>query len=131
MEVNKDLNFLKEMSKLTSVKNCQDLKENGINITGEVEVDPDGPQTGEPPISVVCHEDGTTEIGQEVKEEIENCVHSGCHEVTVDYGASEQQIRNLIQTSESCSQPISFKCFSSALKFRSVNIGWWTGQDGM
>ena len=131
MQVDKDINFLKEMTKLATVRNCEELKNNGINVIGKIDIDPDGAQSGEPPISVVCNSDGSTEVGQETKESIGNCDGPGCHEVIVDYGVSNQQIQNLIQLSESCSQQISFRCYNAPLKLNSVHLGWWTSQDGI
>ena len=73
---------------------------------------------------------GTTEIGDETTGTIDTCDGSGCSEITAEYPGHIDQIKNLIMVSESCSQEISFKCFSSALKINSVHIGWWINARG-
>ena len=73
---------------------------------------------------------GTTEIGDETTSTIDTCDGSGCSEITVEYPGHIDQIKNLILVSETCSQEISFKCFSSALKINSVHIGWWINAKG-
>merc|ERR1711935_267963 len=132
-EVNDEIEYLKELSKLTTARSCAELKSFGINFNGteEVPIDPDGSVKGHPPLDVICDMDtGTTEGGDEVTGTIDTCDGSGCSEIIVDYPGHIDQIKNLIMVSESCSQEISFKCFGSALKINSVHIGWWVNTQG-
>ena len=47
-EVNEEIDYLKELSKLTTARSCAELKSFGINFNGteEVPIDPDGPVKG-------------------------------------------------------------------------------------
>ena len=47
-EVNEEIEYLKELSKLSTARSCAELKSFGINFNGteEVPIDPDGPVEG-------------------------------------------------------------------------------------
>ena len=132
-DVRDEIGYLKELSKVSTAKTCAELKSFGVsfNETERVPIDPDGPDGEHPPLEVTCDmSTGTTEVGQEVTGTIETCEESGCSEITVEYPGHIDQIKNLIEASESCSQELSFKCFSSALKLNSVHLGWWVNRNG-
>ena len=47
-EVNNEIEYLKELSKLTTARSCAELKSFGVNFNGteQVSIDPDGPVKG-------------------------------------------------------------------------------------
>ena len=47
-EVNEEIEYLKELSKLTTARSCAELNSFGVNFNGteQVSIDPDGPVKG-------------------------------------------------------------------------------------
>ena len=45
-----EVEALKQISKLNSVKSCHELKEYGVNVSKHYDVDPDGELSRHPPI---------------------------------------------------------------------------------
>ena len=50
LSVHSEVEALKQISKLNSVKSCHELKEYGVNVSKHYDVDPDGELSGHPPI---------------------------------------------------------------------------------
>ena len=50
LSVHAEVEDLKQISKLNSVKNCHELKEYGVNVSKYYNVNPDGGLSGHPPI---------------------------------------------------------------------------------
>ena len=53
-DIEDDLNHLKQLSKLNTVRTCEEMKEYGVDESGFYLVDPDGPLIGQEPIMVYC-----------------------------------------------------------------------------
>ena len=60
-DVNDEVDHLKELSKLLSVRTCDEMHDYGVNKSDYYFVDPDGPLNGKEPIWVYC--DFTEDFG--------------------------------------------------------------------
>ena len=134
-DINEEVEYLKELSKLLSVRTCDEMHDYGLNKSDYYLVDPDGPLNGEEPIRVYCDfaEDyGFTRISHDSEESIEvaHCHGPGCYARPIIYNSSIEQIKTLIELSESCSQSIRYDCFASALEDGGVNYGYWVDRNG-
>ena len=54
-DVDDELEYLKELSKLNTVRTCEEMHQYGINMSDHYYIDPDGPLTGKEPIKVFCN----------------------------------------------------------------------------
>ena len=93
----------------------------------------DGDLIGQPPIEVFCNlETKTTEVLHdfEFQIKIEHCEEIGCAVYNISYSAPMDQIKSLIQLSESCSQSLDFGCFLAPLQEEGVDLGFWADRDG-
>ena len=107
----------------------------GLNKSDYYFIDPDGPLNGEEPIRVYCDftEDyGFTKIPHDSENRIEvtHCKEPGCYSRPIVYDSSMEQMKNLIELSESCSQFIRYDCYLSPLKDDGVNLASWVDQNG-
>ena len=81
-DINAEVAYLKELSKLNVVRTCEEMKEYGINQSNYYLIDPDGPLLGKEPIRVYCEfteEVVTTKISHDSEEriEVEHCHDAG------------------------------------------------------
>ena len=134
-DVNDEVEYLKELSKLLSVKTCDEMHDFGLNKSDYYFIDPDGPLNGEEPIRVYCDftEDyGFTKIPHDSENRIEvtHCKEPGCYSRPIVYDSSMEQMKNLIELSESCNQFIRYDCYLSPLKDDGVNLASWVDQNG-
>ena len=134
-DINDEVEYLKELSKLLSVRTCEEMHDYGVNKSDYYLVDPDGPLNGEEPIRVYCDftEDyGFTRISHDTEQKIEvaHCNDPGCYARPIVYDASMEQIKTLIELSDSCSQPIRYDCFASSLQDEGINYGYWLDKNG-
>ena len=53
-DIDDELSYLKELSKLNIVRTCEEMADYGVNQSDFYLIDPDGPLMGEKPISVYC-----------------------------------------------------------------------------
>ena len=64
-------------------------------------------------------------------QEFDECVDGfGCAEVEVNYQATDEELKNLVQSSESCKQDISFKCKNTPFVIGPIKKAWWTDIHG-
>ena len=134
-DINDEVEYLRELSKLLSVRTCEEMHDYGVNKSDYYLVDPDGPLNGEEPIRVYCDftEDyGFTRISHDTEQKIEvaHCNDPGCYARPIVYDSSMEQIKTLIELSNSCSQPIRYDCFASSLQTEGVNYGYWIDKNG-
>ena len=54
----------------------------------------------------------------------------GCSEVVVNYQADDEEIKNLVETSENCKQDITFKCKNTPFMIGPIKKTWWTDIHG-
>ena len=124
--LHKELDHLKEVTKVKAFRSCEELRQQGLQNDGDYPVDPDGELVGEKPIQVSCEADtGTTVVGGEMKATLEACEGDACSKIKFNYTQSMSQMKALIGISETCSQNISFRCFGSPLKVGTKNLGYW------
>ena len=129
--LNKELDHLKEVTKVKAFRSCEELRQQGLQNDGDYPVDPDGELVGEKPIQVSCEADtGTTVVGGEMKATLEACEGDACSKIKFNYTQSMSQMKALIGISETCSQNISFRCFGSPLKVGTKNLGYWLDHHG-
>ena len=134
-DINNEVEYLKELSKLLSVTTCDEMHDYVLNKSDYYFVDPDGPLNGEEPIRVYCDlaEDyGFIRISNDSEEKIEvtHCNYPGCYARPIVYDASMEQIKTLIELSDSCSQPIRYDCFASPLQDEGMHYGYWMDKNG-
>ena len=134
-DINDELSYLKELSKLNVVRTCEEMADYGVNQSNFYLVDPDGPLLGEEPIRVYCDfsEGSVSTIishDSEVKIEVGHCTDPGCYSRQITYDAPMEQIQSLIELSNTCSQEITYNCFLSPLQDEGVNYGFWKDKNG-
>ena len=134
-DINDELSYLKELSKLNVVRTCEEMADYGVNQSNFYLVDPDGPLLGEEPIRVYCDfsEGSVSTIishDSEVKIEVRHCTDPGCYSRQITYDAPMEQIQSLIELSNTCSQEITYNCFLSPLQDEGVNYGFWKDKNG-
>ena len=120
---------------MLSVRTCDEMHMFGVNKSDFYFMDPDGPLIGEEPIRVYCDftEDyGFTRISHDSEQKIEvaHCNDPGCYARPIVYDSSMEQIKTLIELSDSCSQPIRYDCFASSLQDEGINYGYWLDKNG-
>ena len=119
-DVNDEVEYFKELSKLLSVRTCDEMHDYGVNKSDYYFVDPDGPLNGKEPIWVYCDftEDfGFTQISHNSEDiiEVTHCPDPGCYSRPIVYDSSMEQIKTLIELSETCNQCIRYDCYLSPL----------------
>ena len=134
-DINDEVDHLKELTKMLSVRTCDEMHMYGVNKSNYYFIDPDGALNGEEPIRVYCDftEDyGLTQISHNSEERIEvaHCNDPGCYSRPIIYDSSFDQIKALIELSESCSQLIRYDCFASPLVDEGINYGYWMDKNG-
>ena len=133
-EVKTHIEKLEELGKITFAKNCQDLFDQGVEVSGFYFTDPDGQGLGQPPIQVYCDvTKQTTEVTHDKEETIEMDAcddRPGCSTYEVNYEGSMDQINQLIDQSESCTQKIWFDCRFAPLNQDGQAFGWFLDKAG-
>ncbi|XP_066268704.1 contactin-associated protein-like 2 isoform X1 [Branchiostoma lanceolatum] len=119
-------------------RTCSDLVQEGETKSRTYTIDPDGPYFSVPAFQVYCNmtaEDGAgvTIFGHdsETRTHVHGFEHPGSYKRTVTYEASVDQIRALIDASESCKQFIKYECWGSLIRDtnKDVSYAWWVTWD--
>ena len=134
-DVNNEVEYLKELTKLLSVRTCDEMHDYGVNKSDYYFVDPDGPLNGKEPIWVYCDftEDfGFTQISHNSEDiiEVTHCPDPGCYSRPIVYDSPMDQIKTLIELSETCNQCIRYDCYLSPLEDQWVTFGYWVDRNG-
>ena len=134
-DVNDEVEYFKELSKLLSVRTCDEMHDYGVNKSDYYFVDPDGPLNGKEPIWVYCDftEDfGFTQISHNSEDiiEVTHCPDPGCYSRPIVYDSPMDQIKTLIELSETCNQCIRYDCYLSPLEDQWVTFGYWVDRNG-
>ena len=93
-------------------RTCTEMKRLGVKSSGLYEIDPDGSDIGESPISVFCNLDSAnpvTEVLHDAEDmvDVESCQGESCFEHQIKYkDATLRQMKTLISLSEDCHQSI-------------------------
>ena len=107
-------NHLQTLSKMIKVNSCEDLAKNGIQTNGYYDVDLGNSQN---PVNIHCDfEEKETRLGKESTIVVAHCPSDKCFNTFLPYEASHDQLRNLIESSPSCYQNLSFHCLTSPLQ---------------
>ena len=110
------VNHLETLSKLIKVDSCETLAKNGIQTSGYYDV---ALGNSSNPVKTYCDfEEKSTILGEEITIVVEHCPEEKCFNRSIPYEASYEQLRNLINSSPSCYQNVSFSCVSSPLQVR-------------
>ncbi|XP_019641604.1 PREDICTED: contactin-associated protein-like 2 [Branchiostoma belcheri] len=125
-------------------RTCTDVLQKGETRSGTYTIDPDGPYQSVPPFQVYCNMTaengaGVTTIGHdsEARTHVQGFEQAGSYRRTVTYDhATIDQIRALIDASESCKQFIKYECKGSIMygpdfknDNRIVYYAWWQTWD--
>eukprot|EP00062_Callorhinchus_milii_P019503 gi/632974159/ref/XP_007903517.1/ PREDICTED: uncharacterized threonine-rich GPI-anchored glycoprotein PJ4664.02-like [Callorhinchus milii] len=117
-------------------ESCAALKSAGVLESGLFIVDPDGTEGGVDAFPVECDmvSDPTTGISiighdSEKRMRVTPCEEAGCYSHTINYNqTSLDQLKVLIEASESCEQYVSVEC--RHIRFLKQRWGWWVSRDG-
>ena len=141
VQMNSNINKILTVSDLQlrllakSLTTCEDLKGLGVSESGKYYLShPD--EKNQPPYEVHCqfNSDGTVETiiknTNEDVHEFESCQEIGCSKMELQYTASDEQLKSLVERSTECEQSISIDCVNSPLKVLNVEKAWWTDLNG-
>merc|ERR1712142_980762 len=79
---------LEELTKVSTLRSCEEYAAYGLVTTGYYLIDPDGPLVGEQPIQVLCNfTSGATEILHDTTTltDVGHCNDPGCYEKEITY----------------------------------------------
>ena len=130
------LEFVEEMTKVKTLRSCEELARHGISKSGMYQIDPDGEMISNDPIRVNCiFENGQaiTEIShyQEKVIVVDNCEGIGCFKQEINYEIPIGQMEALISLSETCEQSVSYGCFLAPLiSTNETLLGGWNDRKG-
>ena len=136
-KLSKEVEHLKELSKLNVAKNCVDLQRHGITTSNYYSVSYDIEYIQNTPIEVYCDFDkNTTEIKHDMEDirNIQPCEDTKCClDLNITYGQSEdtRQIKTLISQSKECYQRIEFDCKNDTMKLEHLSTVKWYDSRGM
>ena len=112
--LNEKFNHQQTLSKMIKVDSCEALAKNGIQTTGYYDVNLGNSRN---PVNIHCDfEQKETRLGEEITSVVEHCATEKCLNKSLPYEASYDQLRNLMESSPSCYQNLSFYCLSSPLQ---------------
>merc|ERR1712179_577479 len=134
---------LEILSKVGTLRTCNEYFAFGIRTSGEYTIDPDGILLGEPPFNVYCNFDtegeAVTEIFHNTEEllEVEQCHDPGCSSNSITYtsglkgdAVSLNQLDALMALSSTCQQSFFYQCTLAPLRAEGLDYAYWTGRDG-
>jgi len=131
---------LEELTKVSTLRSCDEYAAFGLATSGYYLIDPDGPLVGEQPIQVLCNfTSGATEVLHDTTTltEVGHCHEPGCYEKEISYinGVAGDviplsQIDSLKQISEHCLQTFRYECTLAPLRADDVDYAFWTDRTG-
>jgi len=127
------VSHLEDLAMIKSLRSCHEYSLYGITTSGLFTIDPDGDLVGLEPIEVYCDfQEQTTQVmhDKEYVVDIPHCEDDYCYRLNISYSAPLEQIKTLIELSDTCDQEISFSCFLSALYDTDTPIGAWINRNG-
>ena len=93
-DVEERVEKLEELSKVGTLRTCNEYAAFGIKSSGEYTIDPDGLLVGLPPFKVYCTFDGVggavTELFHDAEDliDVEHCHDPGCYTKDITYTSS-------------------------------------------
>ena len=95
-------------------RNCHEYKVSGMSKSDWYPIDPDGLNLGDAPFMAYCDMDtGSTIVhhDSENSTRVPLCSDKDCFKHRINYGASQKQLRSLIDLSSTCTQKIRVSSF--------------------
>ena len=130
------LEKLEELSRVGTLRSCNEYSAFGIKTSGQYKIDPDGILIGEPPFTVNCQFDGNggavTEIFHNAEDltAVEHCHDPGCYSKNITYTSGQSgdpiplpQIEALISLSARCEQSFYYECTLAPLRDEGLDYG--------
>ncbi|XP_059085915.1 uncharacterized protein LOC131882695 isoform X2 [Tigriopus californicus] len=124
---------LEGLTKYKAPRTCDELKRNGLKMSGMYYLDPDGPSQGHSATLAFCDmTKGETRMDHNLggSHRVSSCQEFGCSVHRIQYEMSVSQISKLISLSSQCFQEIQYDCLGAPLSSGSTNYAWWTGRHG-
>ena len=136
---------LKQLSKIGTLRSCEEYAAFGIRTSGMFPIDPDGILVGRPPFNAYCRfDDNTGQVVTEVMHtysenltNVEHCLDPGCYTKNLTYVSGDDghhietsQLEALIELSSDCEQSFYYECTLAPLRKQDVDYAYWTGTDG-
>ena len=139
------LEKLKQLSRIGTLRSCEEYAAFGIRTSGMFPIDPDGILVGHPPFSAYCRFDNNT--GQVVTEvmhsysenltNVDHCADPGCYSRNLMYVSGDDghhietsQLQALVELSSNCEQTFYYECTLAPLRNQDVDYAYWIGLDG-
>ena len=139
------LEKLKQLSRIGTLRSCEEYAAFGIRTSGMFPIDPDGILVGQPPFAAYCRfDDNTGQVVTEVMHmyseslnNVEHCPDPGCYVKNLTYVSGDDghhietsQLEALIELSSDCEQSFYYECTLAPLRKQDVDYAYWTGTDG-
>ena len=136
---------LENLSKVGTLRSCEEYAAYGIVSSGIYPIDPDGILIGQPPFNVYCRfNDKTGEVTTEVMHDfsetltnVDHCHDPGCYAKNLTYFSENDgkiieisQLEALISLSSECEQSFYYECTLAPLRLEDVDRAFWIGRDG-
>ena len=136
---------LNQLSKIGTLRSCEEYAAFGIRTSGFFPIDPDGILIGQPAFNAFCRFDPNTghvsiEVMHNLSEDllnVENCDDPGCYIKNLTYfsGNDEKvielsQLEALIALSSDCKQEFYYECTLAPLRNSDIDFAYWTGRNG-
>ena len=139
------LEKLKQLSRIGTLRSCEEYAAFGIRTSGMFPIDPDGILVGQPPFDAYCRfDDNTGQVVTEVMHtysenltNVEHCPDPGCYIKNLMYVSGEDghlietsQLEALIELSSDCEQSFYYECTLAPLRNQEVDYAYWIGTNG-
>ena len=136
---------VEQLSKVGTLRSCEEYAAFGIRSSGIYPIDPDGILVGQLPFNVYCRfNESTGEILTEVFHnysegivKVDNCEDPGCYMKNITYisgddgkNIEKSQLEALIDLSSECQQSFYYECTLAPLTVGDVDYAFWIGRDG-
>ena len=136
---------LEQLSKIGTLRSCEEYSAFGIRSSGMFPIDPDGSLVGAAPFYVYCRfDDRTGQVYTEVLHDhsdvltqVDHCHDPGCYVKNLTYVSGDDgkviessQLQSLIELSSDCHQSFYYECTLAPLRFQDVDLAYWTSRDG-
>jgi hypothetical protein len=137
-DVEERLEKLEELSRVGTLRTCDEYSSFGLKTSRKYLIDPDGLLVGEPPFTVFCNFDvdggqAGTEVfhNSENLSDVEHCHDPGCFSTNITYTdgilgepVPISQIDALIALSRSCDQSFYYECTQAPLRDEGLDYGF-------
>ncbi|XP_077992102.1 uncharacterized protein LOC144446224 [Glandiceps talaboti] len=120
------------------VASCGEWKRKGYTNDGYYTIDPDGPYNGVDPFRVYCDfssESNAIHVFHHAQEQRGHITDfeaalSYNFEITYDNGVTMDQMKAVMDISDTCYQYLKYECYGSIMKYGGTNYAAWYDRDG-